>query len=111
MLRNIRIAVCGDLTGTCEMLRREGVSQIDLYSDALDLSMELRRGTKYHMVLVYAPHGSGLGNTEYSYKTLLEGEWNSVPVRLMDEPACHAELTEMKVTLRSMALAGERSEA
>ena len=105
MLNEIRIAVCGDLPTTCKMLRREGVSQIDAYSDAIDLSVRLRRGEKYHLILVHAPNGAGLGNTACSYKTRLEGGWETVPIRMLNEPAYPAELSEIRVTLQSMARA------
>lgn len=107
MLSEMRVAVCGDLTTTCNMLRKEGVSRIDRYADSIDLSVRLRRGEKYHLILVHAPQGAGLGATEYSYKTALDGDWLSVPVRLMNEPAYPSELSEVKVTLRSMAKARE----
>ena len=107
MLHEIRIAVCGDLPTTCKALRKVGVSRIDRYADSIDLSVKLRRGEKYHLILVHAPQGAGLGTTEYSYKTKLEGDWETVPVRLMNEPAYPAELSEIRVTLQAMAKARE----
>ena len=103
MLREMRIAVCGDLPTACRMLRQEGVLQIDSYADSIDLSVRLRRGEKYHLILVHAPHGAGLGSTEYSYKTTLDGDWETVPVRLMNEPAYPSELSEVKIALQVTA--------
>ena len=107
MLSEMKIAVCGELPTTCKALRRAGISRIDRYADSIDLSVRLRRGEKYHLILVHAPQGAGLGATEYAYKTELDGDWLSVPVRLMNEPAYPSELSEVKVTLRSMAKARE----
>ena len=84
MLSEMRVAVCGDLPTLCNMLRKEGVSRIDRYADSIDLSVRLRRGEKYHLILVHAPQGAGLGTTEYAYKTALDGDWLSVPVRLRE---------------------------
>lgn len=103
MLRDMRIAVCGDLPTACRMLRQEGVLQIDSYADSIDLSVRLRRGEKYHLILVHAPYGAGLGSTEYSYKTALDSDWETVPVRLMNEPAYPAELSEVKLALQAIA--------
>ena len=67
MLREMRIAVCGELPTTCEALRGEGIFHIDGYADSLDLSLKLRKGEQYHLILIHAPRGAGLGTTEYSY--------------------------------------------
>ena len=95
IIKNIRIAVCGELPTACDKLREAGVVHIDMYSDALDLAFDLRKGSVYHFILVYAPQGEGLTDTSYPYKTNLEGKWINVPVRLLNEPACHSALTEL----------------
>ena len=109
VLREMRIAVCGELPTTCEALRGEGIFHIDGYADSLDLSLKLRKGEQYHLILIHAPRGAGLGTTEYSYKTRLEGEWETVPVFLMNEPAFPAELDEIKAALYAMVAAQEKA--
>ena len=61
MLRNVRIAVCGNLPTVCEYLTKQGVIHIDKYTDAV----EIRRESDYHLILVYAPQAEGLLGTFY----------------------------------------------
>lgn len=101
-LEKMRIAVCGELPTSCKMLRDMGISRIDRYNDALELALDLRSGTEYHLILVYAPQGEGL-DTDFPYKQHLKGEWKSVPVRLLNEPACHSALVELKLAVNTIA--------
>jgi len=105
MLNEMRVAVCGDLPTTCKALRELGISQIDNYSDGIKLWFRLRQETPYHLVLIHSPAGSGMTDLHHSYKEKLNDEWSEIPVMLLDEPACAAELDMVKATLRSMAKA------
>ncbi|MBQ2732980.1 MAG: hypothetical protein IJF74_02385 [Clostridia bacterium] len=102
-MERIKVAVCGALDTACDVLREEGVSHIDSYSDALDLAFRLKQGEKYHLILIHAPFGEGLIETEYPYRTQIQGDWVKVPVRMLNEPACHSALVELKSTVRSIA--------
>lgn len=103
MLKNLRIAVCGELPTACAALRKEGVAQIDRYSDSLDLAMNLRKGIPYHLILVYAPQGEGLTEVTYPYKVQLQGDWQTVPIRMLGEPACTSALSELCEAVHAMA--------
>lgn len=102
LLENIRIAVCGSLPTACRALRDIGVSQIDTYEDALSACFKLRCGEKYHLILVYAPQGEGL-DADMPYKVRCEGEWQSVPIKLLNEPACESALIELESAVRIIA--------
>ena len=99
MLRNVKVAVCGNLPTTCERLKSEGLVHIDNYGDATEICGE----TFYHLILVYAPQGEGLLNTAYSYRSRVSGEWRSVPVRMLNEPCCHSALLELLSTVKAIA--------
>lgn len=53
------------------------------------------QGMPYHLILIH------------SYKERLQGDWASVPVMLLNEPAYTGELGLVRSTLRSMAKAQE----
>jgi len=103
LLRKVRVAICGELETAHTLLKEEGVHHIDRYSDALDLACNLQQGTSYDLILIYAPQGEGLIGTEYAYRERLMGDWITVPVRLLNEPACHSALVELKKTVREIA--------
>ncbi len=98
----IRIAVCGNLTTTCEELEYEENCQIDFYSDASSLAFQMRDGVSYHLILVYAPSGEGLLDTSYPYKKKTEKEWKEVPIRLLNEPACRSARLELRRTIKKI---------
>lgn len=102
-LNSMRVAVCGKLDTACDALRSEGVDMIDSYSDATELAFRLRQGIKYHLILVYAPQGEGLIDTTYPYKAHFGDEWLSVPIRLLNEPACHSAILELISTAYDIA--------
>lgn len=102
MPENLRIAVCGELPTACAVLRKEGVAQIDHYNDSLDLAMNLRKGILYHLILVHAPQGEGLSEMTYPYKVQLQGDWQTVPIRMLGEPACASVLSELCETVHNM---------
>lgn len=102
LLKNIRIAICGNLPTTCKALRDMGVSRIDKYDDGINACFRLRRGEEYHMILVYAPQGEGL-EAEMPYKVRCDGEWKSVPIKLLNEPACNSALVELEAAVRNIA--------
>ena len=93
MLRGVRIAVCGDLPTVCEYLTRQGVIHIDKYTDAV----EIRREADYHLILIYAPQAEGLLNT---FVQSGAEDAHAVPMRLLNEPCCHAILVEIGMMLR-----------
>ena len=103
MPENLRIAVCGELPTACAALRKEGIAQIDHYNDSLDLAMNLRKGLLYHLILVHAPLGEGLSEMTYPYKVQLQGDWQTVPIRMLGEPACTSVLSELCETVHTMA--------
>jgi len=78
-----------------------GVSHIDKYDDGINACFKLRRGEQYHIILVYAPHGEGLDAT-MPYKVYHEDEWKTVPIKLLNEPACSSALMELKATVLSI---------
>ena len=96
MLKNIKVAVCGNLPTACDYLMRQGVVQIDKYMDATELTEE----TSYHLILIYAPCAEGLLNTAYSRSTVFADSRVSIPIRLLNEPCCHSALLELKSTIR-----------
>lgn len=102
MMKKIKIAVCGNLATVCTALRKHGISKIDKYNDAVELAFKLRQGEEYHMILVHAPHGEGLTDAEYPYKSE-DGEWKTVPLRLLDEPACHSAILELLTAVNTIA--------
>ena len=103
MLECVRIAVCGELPTACAELRKEGIKLIEPYSNALDLAASLRKGIPYHLILIHAPLGEGLTDMSYPYKVNLQGDWRSVPVRMLSEPPCRTVLSELKDTVWSIA--------
>ncbi|MBQ2781188.1 MAG: hypothetical protein IJF42_06490 [Clostridia bacterium] len=98
MPRNVKVAVCGELPTACDFLLRQGVVQIDQYMDATELPAE----TAYHLILVYAPNAEGILNTVYS-RNPMSGEETTVPIRLLNEPACHSALLELKSMVRRIS--------
>ncbi len=102
-MERIKVAVCGELDTACSVLREEGVSHIDRYNDALDIAFRLKQGAEYHLILILAPFGEGLIETEYPYRARMQGDWVKVPVRMLNEPACHSALLELKSTVRGIA--------
>lgn len=96
MLKNIKVAVCGELPTACDCLLRNGVVQIDKYEDAT----EIRRETDYHLILIYAPNAEGLLNTQYSRSDLFEASDSPIPIRLLGEPCCKSAIVELKSTIR-----------
>ena len=93
MLRNDRIAVCGNLPTVCEYLTKQGVIHIDKYTDAV----EIRREADYHLILVYAPQAEGMLGTFYQTSDKV------VPIRMLNEPCCHGILSEIKMTVQAIA--------
>lgn len=100
-MENVRVAICGALDTARAVLKAEGVGCIDNYSDALDLAYNIRRGAEYHLILIYAPQGEGL--MDMVYPCSLGESGSTVPVRLLNEPACHSALVELKSTVRGIA--------
>lgn len=107
MTNEIRVAVCGNLPTACDFLLREGVTRIDVYADAADITEE----TYYHLILIYAPSAEGLLNTAYAPGTLFEAGTQTIPIRLLNEPCCHSALMELKSTIRRIATAIHASPA
>ena len=54
------------------------------------------------MILVYAPQGEGL-EADMPYKVHCDGEWKSVPIKLLNEPACNSALVELEAAVRNIA--------
>ncbi len=96
MMRNIRVAVCGELPTACDYLLRQGVVKIDKYMDATELTEE----TNYHMILIYAPNAEGMLDTVYIRSPHSGKEKTAVPIRLLNEPCCHSALLELKSMIR-----------
>ena len=96
MRKQIRVAVCGELPTACECLLKNGVVKIDRFSDATEIQCE----TAYHLILVHAPCGEGLLNTQYSRSDLFETEAEPIPVRLLGEPCCPSALVELRSIIR-----------
>ena len=98
-MRNVKVAVCGNLPTACDFLLRHGVVQIDQYVDAAELSEE----TAYHLILIYAPNAEGILDTVYT-RSPMSGEDNAtVPIRLLNEPACNSALLELKSMIRRIS--------
>ncbi len=97
--KNIRVAVCGSLPTACEHLLKQGVVQIDKYEDAAEIFEE----TVYDLILVYAPNAEGLLDIKYSRKVASGKEGTAVPVRLLNEPACHSALAELSSFIRRIS--------
>ena len=95
LVKDVRVAVCGDLRTACTKLRDLGVRHIDRYDDAINVCFKLRGGTCYHLMLVYAPQGEGVV-AQMPYKCNDGGEWQSIPIKLLNEPACHSALVELE---------------
>ena len=93
MFRNVKIAVCGELPTVCEYLTKQGVINIDKYTDAV----EIRREADYHLILVYAPQAEGMLGTFYQTSDKV------VPIRMLNEPCCHGILSEIKMTVQAIA--------
>ena len=55
------------------------------------------------MILVYAPQGEGLTEVTYPYKVQLQGDWQTVPIRMLGEPACTSALAELCQTAHTIA--------
>lgn len=94
--RNVRVAICGKLPTTYNYLLKQGMVQIDQYEDATELLEE----TTYHLILIYAPGGEGILDTVYSRKTVSGKGDATVPIRLLNEPACDSALIELKSIIR-----------
>lgn len=95
-MRNVRVAVCGHLPTACDYLIKNGVVHIDQYEDAAELTDE----TEYHLILIYAPGGEGILDTVYSRNTVSGENKVTVPIRLLNEPACDSALLELKSMIR-----------
>lgn len=98
-MRNVKVAVCGNLPTACDYLLRQGVVKIDQYEDAAELTEE----TAYHLILIYAPNAEGILNTVYSRSPVSGKGKATVPIRLLNEPACDSALLELKSTIRRIS--------
>lgn len=96
MTRQVRVAVCGHLPTACDYLLRQGVVQIDQYVDAAELADE----TAYHLILIYAPNAEGILNTVYAQTHASGKKETTVPIRLLNEPACDSALLELRSVIR-----------
>ena len=96
LLRRVHVAVVGELPTVCDYLWKHGIIHIDKYADAVNI----RRESDYHLILVYAPQAEGLLNTFVQGGGMSP---SSVPIRLLNEPACHAILVEIRMTLEDIA--------
>ncbi len=92
---DVRVAVCGELPTACEYLLRLGVTKIDKYAYATELTDE----ASYHLILIYAPHAEGILDTVYHAGS------KKIPIRLLNEPCCHSALLELKSMLRRICAA------
>ena len=97
--RNVKVAICGKLPTTHNFLLKQGVVQIDQYEDATEIIEE----SVYHLILIYAPGGEGILDTVYERKTASGKGDATVPIRLLNEPACHSALLELKSVIRRIA--------
>jgi len=93
---HVRVAVCGHLPTACNFLLHQGVVKIDQYEDAADIPEE----TAYDLILIYAPNAEGILDTVYSRPTPSGSETATVPIRLLNEPACDSALLELKSMIR-----------
>lgn len=98
---NIKVAVCGELPTARDYLLRQGVVKIDQYIDAT----EIRDEGSYHLILIYAPNAEGLLDTVYSLTTTSGKQKASVPIRLLNEPACDSALLELRSMIRRITKA------
>ena len=98
IVKNIRVAVCGELSTACNFLLKHGVVSIDKFSDATEIADE----SNYHLILIYAPQAEGLLNTKYCRDFDFNGSSKSIPIRLLNEPACDSALIELKSTIRQI---------
>lgn len=96
MKDKIRVAVCGNLPTACNYLLKNGIVCIDKFSDATEIPDE----QVYHLILIYAPQAEGLLNTRYTRSVLAGEETDSIPIRLLNEPACDSALIELKSIIR-----------
>jgi len=103
-LKDIRIAICGNLPTACKALRDMGVAKIDKFDDGIDACFRLRRGEEYHLILVYAPQAEGI-DADMPYKIRCDDGWKSVPIKLRNEPACDSALIELESAVRTIAKA------
>lgn len=92
----IKVAVCGNLPTACNYLLKNGIVCIDKFSDATEIADE----QVYHLILIYAPQAEGLLNTRYTRSVLAGEEADSIPIRLLNEPACDSALIELKSIIR-----------
>ncbi|MBR3751295.1 MAG: hypothetical protein IKK58_05925 [Clostridia bacterium] len=99
--QNIRVAICGELPTTFNYLLKQGVMNIDRYDDAAELHEE----TEYHLILIYAPNAEGILDTVYVRKTASGKGDATVPIRLLNEPACDSALLELRSMIRDIASA------
>ncbi len=67
----------------------------------------LRKEKPCHLILIHSQAGSGMTGLHDSYKEQMESDQLSVPVMLVDEPACSGELDHVRIALRSMAKSQE----
>ena len=102
LLKDIRIAICGNLPTACKALRDMGVAKIDKFDDGIDACFRLRCGEEYHLILVYAPQAEGI-DADMPYKIRCDDDWKSVPIKLLNEPACDSALIELKSAIRIIA--------
>ncbi len=96
ILKKIRVAVCGELSTACNFLLKNGIVSIDKFTDATEIADE----SSYHLILIYAPQAEGLLNTRYCRNNASDSESKSIPIRLLNEPACDSALIELKSTIR-----------
>jgi hypothetical protein len=94
--QSVKVAICGKLPTAYNFLLREGVVNIDQYEDAAEIGDE----TAYDLILIYAPNAEGLLDTVYSIKSVSGRGSVTVPIRLLNEPACSSALLELRATVR-----------
>ena len=82
----------------------KGSAKIDKFDDGIDACFKLRRGEEYHLILVYAPQAEGI-DADMPYKIRCDDDWKSVPIKLLNEPACDSALIELESTVRLIAKA------
>lgn len=99
MTKHVKVAVCGKLPTACDYLLKQGVVQIDQYEDAAELFDE----SAYHLILIYAPNAEGILDTVFLRETVSGNVKATVPIRLLNEPACDSALKELKLTIRRIS--------
>jgi len=92
----IRVAVCGELPTACNYLLKNGVVSVDTFLDATEIPDE----RVYHLILVYAPQAEGLLNTRYTKNIQPDGQLETIPIRLLNEPCCDSALIELNSIIR-----------